>query len=108
MGLRNVTWDCLARTNVRKLFVFDPRTPPPPIPPRFGLNIINTSLPLTCVYTCQDKHNWVLASIFFMELIAGVAMAIIGALLVIFRWPELRQVRRSVLFRMFLKPMPAA
>eukprot|EP00903_Cladosiphon_okamuranus_P021828 g20071.t2 len=40
----------------------------------------------------QDTYNWVLASAFFMELLAGVAMFVIGMLLVLFRWTELCQV----------------
>lgn len=44
----------------------------------------------------QEKHNWVMTSIYFMELLAGVVMLIIGALLVLFRWPELCQVRDAV------------
>lgn len=37
--------------------------------------------------------NWVWISVFFLELIAGVVMTAIVALLMIFRLPELKQVR---------------
>ncbi|CAM9325465.1 unnamed protein product [Pylaiella littoralis] len=40
----------------------------------------------------QDKHDWVLSSVFFMELFMGGVMLVIGLLLVTFRWPELCQV----------------
>ncbi|CAM9897288.1 unnamed protein product [Scytosiphon promiscuus] len=42
----------------------------------------------------KDKHRWVLTSIFYMELISGFAMIVIGSLLVTLRWPELCQVWR--------------
>lgn len=41
----------------------------------------------------QDKHNWVMISIFFVELLAGVIMAIVVLWLMVFRRPELHQVR---------------
>lgn len=43
----------------------------------------------------QNKHRWVLTSIFYMELLGGAAMLVIGSLLVTFRWPELCQVRQA-------------
>lgn len=53
-----------------------------------------SSAPPACVLfpLTQGKHDWLLTSTYFMELLAGVAMLIIGTLLVLFRWTELRQV----------------
>ena len=71
------------------------------LPGNFGSTILALRFVACVPGACQAKHNWVLTSIFFMELLAGVTMAIIGALLVIFRWPELCQVGRAVFKRFF-------
>lgn len=56
----------------------------------------------------QDKNKWVLTSIFYIELLSGLAMLVIGSLLVLFRWPELCQVstgtRRSKYCRSSARP----
>lgn len=46
----------------------------------------------------QAGQDWVIVSIFFLEMIAGVVMAIIVGLLLFFRGPELRQVSLGVTF----------
>eukprot|EP00752_Nemacystus_decipiens_P002513 g2360.t1 len=44
------------------------------------------------INTNSSKHDWLLTSTYFVELLAGVAMLTIGTMLVLFRWTELCQV----------------
>lgn len=52
-----------------------------------------TAVPHSPLARGQNKHDWVRSSVFYMELLTGGVMLIVGLLLVTFRWPELCQVR---------------
>jgi len=48
------------------------------------------------VSVLQAENDWILISIFYVELVAGVVMSLIVLWLIAFRTPELRQVGRFV------------